>query len=852
MYFDNIKMFNLNDEVRNIDKIYAHLKENELQYETLENHMNLSLHYFEKLCKDKNLDNVFLNFQNSFFKEASYEDIGLWKELICNTIYMHDLGKINPNFQREKMKNTFFEMTNSMNSKHSLMSSIIYFNYYFNEVNKRKGEQKKTLLLFLLINSYVISRHHGYLGDIKEYIDKLYYSLKEDKKEELINYKGSFESISKLRNLNENFNKIIAELEGGKTWISLDIYIYTRFIYGILVSCDFYATSHYSGNKEIEDIGVIEDVEKYLKGFRETEVCKSINQYRRFLDGEDINPFGKDDINQLRTEMFLESEENLIKNLNEDIFFLEAPTGSGKTNTSINLAFTLLEKNKELNKIFYVFPFNTLVEQTKDSLLKVFNNYEDIKNEIAVINSITPIKMCKDEESTLKYEKSLLSRQFLHYPMTLTTHVNIFNYLFGIGREDVFPLVHMANGVLILDEIQSYRNLIWKEIIIFLKAYARLLNIKIIIMSATLPNLEKLSYDKTGFTKLIKQREKYFSNKLFKERVELDFSLLQCDLSNDDNVLLDKVIGSSLELKEIDDLEGKVVVEFIKKTSAMKFFKALNERVEEDNLDVEVLLITGDDNKIERKRIINKVKQERNLILVATQVIEAGVDIDMDIGFKDTALLDGEEQFLGRINRSCKKKNCKVFFFNKDEANVIYKNDVRKMNDLILKNDDIKTILMNKNFDLFYEKVMERLEEESKRINVDINIDDFRKEKMCKLKFEDIKDKMKLINDDRFMYTVFLNREIEDEDGKVISGENIWKEYKSILMDNKLPYAERRVKLSIIAEKLDYFTYQIDKIGFTYNDVLGNMIYIEDGEQYFENGKFSKELLQKHESFEFC
>lgn len=66
--------------------------------------------------------------------------------------------------------------------------------------------------------------------------------------------------------------------------------------------------------------------------------------------------------------------------------------------------------------------------------------------------------------------------------------------------------------------------------------------------------------------------------------------------------------------------------------------------------------MTGNSNIQERKDIINEIKELESVILVATQVIEAGVDIDMDIGYKDISRLDSEEQFMGRINRSCKKK----------------------------------------------------------------------------------------------------------------------------------------------------------------------------------------------------
>ena len=89
-----------------------------------------------------------------------------------------------------------------------------------------------------------------------------------------------------------------------------------------------------------------------------------------------------------------------MKNIDNNIFYLEAPTGSGKSNVSLNLSFKLLEKNPILKKIYYIYPFNTLIEQNINSIEKIFKsedkNNEDILKKIAVINSITPIKV--DEE----------------------------------------------------------------------------------------------------------------------------------------------------------------------------------------------------------------------------------------------------------------------------------------------------------------------------------------------------------------------------------------------------------------------------------------------------------------------
>ena len=89
----------------------------------------------------------------------------------------------------------------------------------------------------------------------------------------------------------------------------------------------------------------------------------------------------------------------------------------------------------------------------------------------------------------------------------------------------------------------------------------------------------------------------------------------------------------------------KILIEFISKKSAEKFYGMLTDT----KIDCETLFMSGDSSIWERQKIIEKLSKLKSVILVATQVIEAGVDIDMDIGYKDCSKLDSEEQFMGRI-----------------------------------------------------------------------------------------------------------------------------------------------------------------------------------------------------------
>ncbi|WP_279119875.1 CRISPR-associated helicase Cas3' [Fusobacterium varium] len=845
------ELFSVEKYVIDEYKILAHRADGK-NSEILTTHLELTMKYFKKIYEDKNLKIVFDKLADKFLGEN--ESIKkFWNEMIVNTIYMHDIGKLNINFQIDKMKNEIFKRVPLYQSKrHSDLSARIYLDYFGKKLldlyseNKADDEIAFKCLVFIVINYYIISKHHSSIKSLREdfYKEGGIAATPEKFKElleEVNNYcpnlkiliKDNAELFGVLESLNkENWSNSIET----KDWESVDYYIYTKLLYSLLVSSDFYATSEYSSGKPIESLNLLTNIDEYISVFNNTDIYKGIK-----LHQETGKIFSKDNINYYRSEMFLEAEQNLGKNIKENILFLEAPTGSGKTITSINLALKLLEKNRELNKIFYIFPFNTLVEQTNASLREIFQG-SFLEENISVINSITPIKEVENEDgrAQIDYERSLLNRQFIHSPIVLTTHVHFFENLFGIDRESSFALPHLANSVVIMDEIQSYKNKIWKEIIIFLKKYAEILNIKIIIMSATLPNLSFLLNSEAQIPSLVINKEKYYRNPIFKDRVSLDFSLLEKEYEKEE--LFDQIEKIILEKYR----DKKVVVEFIKKSSAFDFYKRLVEKNEDSKEDI--FLITGDDNKAERKKIIKeaKDKKRKSMILVATQVIEAGVDIDMDIGFKNISILDADEQFLGRINRSCKKKNCKVYFFKLDDGGKIYKSDVRIQDRFTLMNEEMREILKSKNFSEYYSKILEVLDDFSNKEDEE-NIENFRRNKVVQLNFEEINKRLKLITDEMKTKMIFFSRNIKIE-GEEIEGNKVWKEFKEVFLNNEIGYAERRVKLSKVMEKVDLFSYNIPKemtYRLSYQDSIGdNILYIQDGEEYFVNGKFDRKKMQ--------
>ncbi|WP_394896226.1 DEAD/DEAH box helicase, partial [Clostridium baratii] len=327
-----------------------------------------------------------------------------------------------------------------------------------------------------------------------KYIEDILYMFDENSDFEKIDYiinsvyfRKHKIKLNYIKGIVDSYRSFLKEMKEGLDGIenSIAIYTYERIMLSCLIACDYYGTSEFMSNVEVSNIGKIDDINEFYKSYKDGEIYKLIRKYEKEHYGKDKDFSKVQNINILRNELFLDAEKELIKNKSKNIYYLEAPTGSGKSNVAMNLSFKLLEMDEKKNKIFYVYPFNTLIEQNISSINKIYSNNDEVLKKIAVINSLFPIKVEREEEfediEFKEYEKALLNRQFLNYPMILTTHVSIFRYMFGSRKEDIFPFHQLVNSVIVLDEIQSYKNKIWREIIEFLNTFSKILNIKIII-----------------------------------------------------------------------------------------------------------------------------------------------------------------------------------------------------------------------------------------------------------------------------------------------------------------------------------------------------------------------------------
>lgn len=861
--FREISAFDENKPILSIlkerEKYLAHTQKDKPK-ETIEEHLKLVVTYFLKLVDAHHLDGVVNNlileslpstFQNKI-------EIGnLVKDAFYKTILYHDFGKVNHKFQWDKNKmdnprKDFKIVNHKVDSQHSIISAYIYLMHELDNENLHLDDCEQTYMDALISALvYPILRHHSkFLNSVmdtdfqgNENCFSEYLELFDKKQPSNINLLHGI--LTDFETTFEQFDKLKANI--------FPIYTLIKLNFSLITAPDYYATGEYMQDLKVEDFGLIEGEfrSRIIQNFKTT---KSYNQelfekteVLKNIPFENLQSRSKDNLNLLRQKLGAEALINIQHFKMDNLFYLEAPTGSGKTNISQALAIKLLEENPELNKIFYVFPFTTLVTQTYEAIKETLG----IHNEhIIQLHSKSGFHQQNEEGNDGNYgvnRLNFLNNHFVNYPITLLTHIKFFDILKGSNKDTNYIFHRLANSIVIIDELQSYNPKHWDKIIYFLCNNANLLNMKIILMSATLPKIDNLLDANSTLRNKVKHlissgnKLQYFQNENFAGRVEFDFSILEKynwkkpktedEKKNYLAYLVQDVILKSENYASSNIIKPKSVrtlIEFVTKKSASAFLGFLQEN--KSLKDYKIYLISGEILDPRRARIINAIKsnQDEKVILITTQVVEAGVDIDMDLGFKDRSLIDSDEQLAGRVNRNAEKQNCKVFMFDYDNTSFIYKGDKRIKVEPMYQNNVYKNILKTKDFDTdFYNQVQSKINQVNENEAIK-NLSDY-KGFFNHLNFSGIDKNFKLIeqeNESVFVPLSIPKNHFSVEDLKVIdylgipnqienmevciSGKDVWKKYISIITEihvNKGNYFKDQISLKQIYGILSKFMF---------------------------------------------
>ena len=492
----------------------------------------------------------------------------------------------------------------------------------------------------------------------------------------------------------------------------------------------------------------------------------------------------------------------VLNNFDENykLFTLTAPTGYGKTLTALNFALKFNEP-----RIIYALPFTSIIDQTYDIVAKIYKNSD-------ILVSKAHHKTTIDEENLTeedRYSKIKFLMESFSGEINVTTLYQLIFALFGNKNKDNVKFNQLKNSVVIIDEAQAIPYNFRKDFILLCEIISQRLGTIFIFMSATMPVIKSENFKEISNLDYFSKQDRYVIKWL--------------DIGGEDE-LLEKICEAA------SDKNTLVVVNTIKK--AQELFTKLRDKFS-------CFCLNGymyDDHKratIEAVRCaVNKNKVDplaSKILLISTQSIEAGVDLDFDIGFREVSPISSIIQTAGRVNRHFGATRGELYVFPEISkfTNLIY-GDLYKVSGTILsdlKQKEVQESEILEISNLYFQKISNQLE------NLHI------KSEIEKLEFENINQKIEDIMNDNYKQTIIIEPEenfIKDFEAKIFEIKNSPNE-KFTIRDLFKNHIRKLSKFSINVTLKD-----MNKLMPNLKQINGlkDMFYLSFGSSYFYSAEY--------------
>lgn len=487
---------------------------------------------------------------------------------------------------------------------HTLESAYLYF------CNEEQREND------FLAKFFAILKHHGSLSDIKEEMNSYLSTIDNYIDDERLK---SIEDIADKSDIKFSddiyeFMDFFEEMMDEDNYKSIDTFFFFKKRYSRLILADKFEAIFNESYKNIDYLNKNE-IDSYIQNMHDIIATKPQNNFR----------------NNAKKAIF----DNYEKNRNSNIYLIKAPTGVGKTFIALELALTIAKDKGDKRRVITAIPFTSIIDQTHKEYEGVLGH-----NSVLKYHHLTKYKEKKQEDEKEQFSQKVFLTDIWHEHFIVTTFNQLLYTLFSNHNRDNVRLETLRDSVIIVDEVQNIPRVLISSIVKIFERFTREYNIHFIIMSATMPSFEGLLDNATVVS------EDWFYEKK-ENRYRLHF---KPDINT--------IEGLANEINS-SDKSLLCVVNTIDKA------KALYNSIAKDN---NCYLLTTHQIPKHRKAIIRlvkyRLKKKHKIKLISTQLIEAGVDLDFDVGYREFAPFGSIIQMAGRVNREGKKGISDVFVFD--------------------------------------------------------------------------------------------------------------------------------------------------------------------------------------------
>jgi len=342
------------------------------------------------------------------------------------------------------------------------------------------------------------------------------------------------------------------------------------------------------------------------------------------------------ELNLLRNKIVIECKHKAYGP--EGIYTLWVPTGTGKTLASMYFALNHLIKWGK-RRIIYVIPYTSIIEQNAKVFKSLFGNI--------VLEHHSNVQFKEDDDESCQLQ---LATENWDMPIIVTTNVQFFNSFFANKSSKLRKLHNIANSVLIFDEVQMIPNDYLEPCLYTISELVKNYHCSSLFCSATQPPFAPFFHQySTNLNPIIPDNQHIFEQLkrvIYRYEGILSLATLAKKLIQEKQVLC--IVNSKKIAKDI----------FI---------------LVKDLTDNNVYYLTTNLCPIHRTKRINKIKQNlynnKSCLVIATSLVEAGVDLDFPQLFRQISGVDSIVQAAGRCNREGKRlrQNSIVSIFECEE-----------------------------------------------------------------------------------------------------------------------------------------------------------------------------------------
>ena len=317
-------------------------------------------------------------------------------------------------------------------------------------------------------------------------------------------------------------------------------------------------------------------------------------------------------------------------------YSLTVPTGGGKTLASVLWALNHAVKNN-LQRVIIAIPYTSIITQTAATLKKIFG-------EDSVLEHHSEVDYGESETAS----PLQLATENWDYPIIVTTNVQFFESLFSNRPSQCRKLHNIARSVVIFDEVQTLPLEFYQPIIEGIKTLHEVFGTSLLFTTASQPVLEGIHKGFVGLDSIHPIISE--SRQLHKELKRVEIEEMRESCTYDD--IAENLVRHNRVLCIVN---------------TRKDAKEIYERLPQEGVTLHLSRMMC---SAHIKQTIQQIKEalasetEMPIRVVSTQLIEAGVDIDFPVVYRQEAGLDSVLQAAGRCNREGKIKEGKTYVFS--------------------------------------------------------------------------------------------------------------------------------------------------------------------------------------------